>query len=551
MSSRAYQIGLNLLITVIFTYLIAAVTLLSGYMLSTWIFPISFILASIATCAWNRDITLNIRSGFASLTIIILSVVAATYIEDNSYDGNCYHQEIIARLMYGWNPYHEFNKATTDGFSISGISIWAMHYAKAIEISCASIGMLTGSVESGKAINIIIILASFFLIYGFAGSLLNKRNRLTILTIAIFSAGNPVGLTQLTTFYVDFTKYYLIVFIILQTYNIITCNKLRDYMLLCGITVFAIGIKFNIFFETGIALFAAIAWCAYHRLWSQAVKISLTGLFAFIIGTSIINYHPYITNYLSAGHPLFPLMGEDAHSGIITQAQEIETSEFYHGHGRVVNFIISIFSLQLPTYSGRVGGFGPLMPVMMVLSMICLIIHYRKLRVYRYIAIVTLLSCFLFDTSWWARFIPQLWLVPVIIAFGVTANIHTNISTVFSRTIIGCGLLSALLALGQGIRFSRGATMVRHKLYETIKTEPNLPVRVKYPSLQMANHFELEKIVWEEMPSDEPLDSANAVMWHHNDGNFPLIQLTPCQKLYLDSAAGRYTRHDSWSLIPQ
>lgn len=114
--------------------------------------------------------------------------------------------------------------------------------------------------------------------------------------------------------------------------------------------------------------------------------------------------------------------------------------------------------------------------------------------------------------------------------------------------LITCGLTSALISIGQAARFARGATMVRYKLYESIKTEPNRPVKVLRPSLQMANHFDKVGIKWQELPADQPLDSANTVLWHHYDENFPLIQLTANQKQYLDSAAGRFTRHDSWSL---
>lgn len=312
MNQRPYLTGLNLLMTLIFTYLLSAVTLLVGHSLSAWIFPASFIFASFAILAWCHNINLCIRTILTSLLIIILSLIAATILEDHSYDGNCYHQEIIARLMYGWNPYHEYYKSITDGFSIAKISIWAMHYAKAIEISCASVGMLTGAVESGKAINLIFIASSFLLTYGLLGEIFQASQHWLRLAIATISTANPVCMTQAPTFYIDYVKYYLLIFIIIQSYKIITTDKLREHLLLGGVILVGIGSKFNIFFETGLALMAVIAWCIYKSRWRISLKIIATGIISFVIGAFIIGYHPYVTNWITAGHPLYPLLGEGA-----------------------------------------------------------------------------------------------------------------------------------------------------------------------------------------------------------------------------------------------
>lgn len=539
-----YITGLILLITVILSYILPVIGMLAGGIMSPVYFPAAFIAASFICALWSHDIRQHICCEIIALTIITACVFACIHIEDYSYDGNCYHQEIIARLMNGWNPFHDYHKSTIDAFSIDEISVWAMHYAKAIEISAASIGATTGSVESGKAINLIIIAATFMMIYDTLKLMADSCGAKKLTTISLICCANPVGILQSTTFYTDYSKYYLIVFMLILITRIIIRKEHYDYLLLAGVTIYAIGTKFNIFFDCGLTLILAIAWCLYKKYIPTAVRLTAIGAISLVIGTVITGYHPYITNIITAGNPFYPLLGDEAFD-IMTG----NTSLIYHGHGRIWNFMVSLFTPSLPTYAGRAGGFGPLMPLLLILSIIILYLCRRSNSVIIYISAAALASCFIFDTSWWARYISQLWLVP---SMALIAPLHTQgpkqIKTLES-VLITATVLNIILASGQAARFTRGNTMVRHSLYEAIRSEPGASVMVLQPSLQMANHLERAGITWQEQDSTRPLDSINAVTWHQDGINFPILQLTANQKRKLDSIAGNHTKIDTWSLV--
>ena len=126
--------------------------------------------------------------------VLFFSLAIAAFFYDVSFDGQLYHQDAILRLVRGWNPLLE-----TGPTSYTKITDY---YPKAAWIIAASLQCATGSIESGKALNILLVIASFFIARRSlaATGLVPARGRTIVATLL---ALNPVSVCQLFSFMVD------------------------------------------------------------------------------------------------------------------------------------------------------------------------------------------------------------------------------------------------------------------------------------------------------------------------------------------------------------
>jgi hypothetical protein len=163
-----------------------------------------------------------------------------------------------------------------------------------------------------------------------------------------------------------------------------------------------------------------------------------------ILGGLVVGYTPYVsqfaTNLVTRGDPLYPTNWQ---SLIVLDYNS--PPNFIH-MGSWEKLLVSLFSkseapprnseLKIPfTFTlkeleafgapdARTGGFGPLFGGALVL-MVPLYAHlrwrYRERLFYVavFFVLITfiLISAFTNSEAWWARYVPQLWMVPVIIAF--------------------------------------------------------------------------------------------------------------------------------------
>ena len=341
------------------------------------------------------------RGVLAGICIILGAVALSALIPDYSYDGTLYHNEISIRLAEGWNPIYD---------PLPDTSLWTRHYAKGMELLAATIMGAFGSVETGKGINIILAASALLYLKTALDEWLPRRGNPLKWCIVLFSACNPQALAELTVPYNDLGTYYSLMWGILL---LLLWNRRRSRFLLCsllGITVVAISIKFTCAFHMTLLWLAAIIWTAFHRQWRRAAVLSLWFLAAAVAGFVLLGWHPYVTNLIHAGNPLYPLMG----SGQV-DIMSYNTPDIYEGHNRFYNFLLSnVPRLYLIGYDTRIDGFGPLFLPVLLLSIFIMACDRRNVPgVAWYIVIVTLASCFVFEQTWWPRYNMQLWLVPV------------------------------------------------------------------------------------------------------------------------------------------
>ncbi len=407
--------GITLLLTALLLYLYASVTLLLHHPITPWIFP----LAAASACALTPLFFIRHHPGenlrhlapgiMCALAIEALSIWLAGSFSDFSFDGNAYHQEIMAMLMQGWVPlegYHGKYEAL----------IFSLHYTQGFEMSEACIAMTFGSIETGKALNFIFFGAMAAITYGVVIRLVPK-SRLNAVLITALTALNPVVLGQIATFYIDYALYDFLVLSLLSVAMAFSAPYAPQRRAWWGlyflIILMSVGSKFNFAFYQALFGIILLIWCLATKQKERAwTVLDVSGIAA--ITALLLCIHPYITNWIDYGHPLYPLMGKNP-----VDIMTYNTPEEFLGRNRFINFIASLAGFEHPTYDARIGGFGPLIIPMLLL---CLwpLIKYRT-RIPGYIKLIILLilaGCFIFDTGWWARYVPYFWGIIPLTAFA-------------------------------------------------------------------------------------------------------------------------------------
>lgn len=516
--------GTSLTAGLVACYLICCLNFFLGGSLAGWpghlIFPLGMLCGFCFTRALfgpGRSACNSTRLWIElSVLIIIATAGVCVLLQDFSYDGNVYHQDTIAALMLGWNPFLDPMQP--------GLSLWAHHYAKGMEILSASAAVCFGNIEAGKCINLIMIAGPSLLFASTLYSILRTRigSRATAITsailIALAAALNPVGMSQSFTYYIDFPKYYLLLAAISLLVHLFRRDESQShrlpevltYALLSGVMVLAIDIKFNaapdMAFLVLTAFFIALGMKRKHL----AINILVAGFIAAIASTCIFGFHPYVTNIIHASHPLYPLMGSGA-----TDIMSANTPIEFQGADRFSNFAASYLNpdgdLKV-SYDERHGGFTPIMPLILLLSLAALVWRFRKFPVWLVASLgVVIASCFIFEQSWWARYMCQLWLFPIGVASALAAmSAPARAESLLARTI-------ALLCIAAGgITFVNSAyhsfifTQYRHDIY-SFQPDRNVPVANLTPAVELqlkANGFSPVK------SSEENLDSLGYVYFY-------------------------------------
>lgn len=504
--SKIASISYFLFFTAAFSFMLLALALICGIGNGPLIFPTAMVGAFaliVRINGWRKAV----MAGAWGLVIIALSVVISGILCDGSYDGNFYHQETVALLAQGWNPYDMADLQMTE-------TLWVRHYAIGIEMIASTIVTLTGSLEAGKAANLILTVSALGMVYAFLRRISTVKKRTTILaSVAII--GSPVVICQMTTYYIDWTKYIFDVILLLSIYGLAKRWNKLDALTAAAVIVLAVATKFNVWFEACLIIALACVWFAATRQWRTAFKLAGLGLASVIVGAALC-YHPYYHNYLIGGHIFYPLMGDNP-DDIMT-----ENTPTIFCHGRIVDFFRSMLSVSLPSADEREGGFGPLMaPMLIVSGWIVLKLRRSVNPAWIYALTATLLSCFIFEQSWWARYICQLWLVPAIaLALALTDNSLRWLRNV----LLAMMLVTAAVSIAFTGYLTARITIYRHHLYETAReSSPTLCVGVLPQTIM---HLRQHGIECKNIPATEIPEAYRSVKFYYHKTSYePAILL--------------------------
>lgn len=452
--------GMILFLSVAYIYIFAITGMICNIPISKGLFPSAFLLASVSTLCFTRA-GIFVKAVAISIAIWVICIVIGACFPDFSSDGNNYHQEIIFHLVNGWNLIYEDIRHPE-------VSLWTIHYAKAIEIVAAGIVKFTGILESGKAVNLILMSATALICYSAIGAVMPTVSRRKMILLIIILIGNPVCITQVLTYYIDYTIYCYVLLTIASV--IVICEKQRvlpGTIILIGTIFLAAGTKFNAFFIEGLTVLCISGWLWYRRNYKVLRLVLIVSFLSAVIGGCVLGFHPYLTNWINAGHPLYPLLGAGS-----VDIMTFNTPELYTGHNRFINFMLSIFGgLSMPNYDTRICGFGPTFSVLFLMAVIWWIYSIyrsRRITVRAYIVIVTLCSCFIFEQSWWARYIPQLWLLIPLTLMDCWESQKKGIK-IFEWTFGSLAFVSILVYSVFALLLSIEYRQYRQTLYEVLE----------------------------------------------------------------------------------
>jgi len=357
--------------------------------------------------------------------VFVLSLAVARFFYDVSFDGQLYHQDSILRLVGGWNPLLETGPSWHEKVT--------EHYPKAGWIIAASLQCATANIETGKALNTLLLVASFFVARRALATteIVPARGRTLV---ALLVALNPVSIYQLFSFMADGCLASLLVILVGQMIILVRDPSRRDAVQL-GIAAVLLGnVKY-----TGLVylLVLGVPWLLFF-LWKRrdlAKSVLLSaGIVAFLT-VFLLGYNPYVVNMVHHGDPLYPMLSDE---GRDFQAGQV-SDEFYR-KGRLEKFALSLFAesrnsikdppvLKVPfsvrsgealaftTWDARFAGWGPLFSGAIAISIVMMAFLWRRrpdaFRIGMIVAVWLLFSVFVFPEPWWARFVPQLWFLPV------------------------------------------------------------------------------------------------------------------------------------------
>ncbi len=440
----SFILGSSVIVLIAAILLISSLLFTAGHPLSPFSFWLALAVTAIA--AWlmcshylpdRRWLALiGILAVLAAIFLLGISVSGKVF--DLSWDGQAYHQEAIIQLANGWNPFHDQPLPMASG-------IWTNHYAKGPWIASASLYILTRHIEQGKVFNILLIVSSFFLCWP-ALSAHYKRGAPEPLLFSVLAACNPIAILQSLTFYIDGQLSSMLIIILSLLYLII---KNPDDVFLALALLLSVIIAVNIKF-TALAYILALGLPVLLYLFlvkdGRPFKPIASSLgIGLIAGLLFVGFNPYVTNTARNGNPFYPLAGLHA-VDIMTANSPAD----FQTRNRFEKLFISTFS-QTEDASGpqpahwkwpftvnkeelkaiwqdtRIAGFGPLFGGAVILSLFLLAtawpLNREKTLVYSCIGSLIVCSALVNPEAWWARYVPQLWLLPVLCAMlGLALN---------------------------------------------------------------------------------------------------------------------------------
>lgn len=438
----AEAVGTGLVLFEFVTTAVVVAQLTCGSAPRAWAVPAGALAAVAGVVAALRATgTLSRRRGAAAMLLLAMTVTmagaGALWFIDTTWDGQEYHQEAVLQIAAGWNPVvSSLTPAQTPQWR------WLNHYALGAELSGCPLVSLSGRIEAMKFFNFTVIGGAFAL--AFAALLAVGLRGGMALVLAGIAAFNPVSVCQVTGTYVDGR---------LSSYCVVACAAavlLMQRMSFMRMVVWATSLALLVmvkFTGVGYAVLAALALAAAAWILRGAARAGAA--FAWSVAVVFVAFfllgsHPYVSNWRSHGHPFYPVRGDGAvdimsHNsprsfaarnrltklGISLMAETAQADAMNGVEPELkVPFFVSMSELRVARDPDpRMAGWGPLFSGVLLLVVPCGVVLWRRdRRAALRAACLTgaILVCGIANPeAWWARYFPQLSLVPVVVAAGL------------------------------------------------------------------------------------------------------------------------------------
>jgi hypothetical protein len=443
-SNTWFLTGFGLVNTVVFSFMVLSLGFIMGFRLSFWQFPLALVLSTVVNYfAARHFFPTNSEKVFLRTTLITWLIIAGSifisvFFYDISSDGQMYHMESAIQMESGWNPFKtelplSFNQA-----------IWLNHYGKGVEDPQAAIYAVTNRIETTKSTNFMMLAASFCLSMSFLLRL-NRFSRRKTLLISILLAFNPVTFYQLLNTYVDGQMCsFILCFIVLAGLIYMDANR-YFLILLSSILIILINIKFTALVFAAIFTAGMLLVFLISKRRMAFKRSFLVAAVSAVFAIGVVGYFPYMINvvrYHDILYPGLPVLKSEALKFTPPRIRDKnQVSKFFvsffsptdnmhmlsYNHDPIINSKIpftfsktDIFNASKP-YVALMGGMGPFFSGIFISSVLIFGYWFWRLRDRKsaipllLLAGILLFSVLIISESWYVRYVPQLWFIPIIL----------------------------------------------------------------------------------------------------------------------------------------
>ena len=403
-----------------------------GRALSAWDLLAGLVASALVSAGGAR------RRGAATLlgclAVLAAATAAAPLRYDTSYDGQSYHQQAVIALARGWNPVRSARAPAT--FETAP---FVTHMAKGAWVVEAAVYRLTHRLETGKMLHLVLATAALLAVWA-ALRATPGLPPMAAAAAALLAAVTPVVAVQAFTFYVD--GLVASSFTVLLALGALVAARGATWPRRAGMaaaTLVLVNAKL-----TGVP-YAALLWLA-AALAAGALRGGRAGLHVAtagavaLVAALLVGYSPYVTNTVLEGHPFHPAAGPRSHD-LVRDSRPPSFARM----GRAERLARSLLAVSSPDASRdaqlkvpftivgdeatkfhapdvRLGGFGPLFSGALLAAAGAVLLASRRTAVRAVAVSVALLATVLVTAEgWWARFAPQLWLLPLALALAPLA----------------------------------------------------------------------------------------------------------------------------------
>jgi hypothetical protein len=421
---------------------------------------------------------------------VLLAMVVPSFLYNVGWDGVTYHSEAILNLLHGVNPiYKEFE---------GNYPIWTNYYPKTEWYFAAAMDGTFGRLEMGKAYNIFLIYACG--IYSWRFFRVLRLDRSASLLLAATAALNPIAASQVVSFYVDGAMASLLTMLVMSSVSLFRRPNRFDRTIFVAVSAAAVTTKYTgaAYVCVTIALvLMAQALIPLHDNWRArfgAIRSMLATTAILGMAVLLLGFSPYVTNVLKGRSPLYPVAGAD--KVVVVSAGDSGPSEFFRpNRNRFQNFAASFlaasseahgvesprskipFTVHLAEIRAstnpdlRMAGWGVLFSGVFFASL-GLYLYARGWRLFPEISFAILLALatsFSNPYGWWARYVPQIALVPILLlvpCFLSRPIVIKHLAKVIVVLILFNSLLLAVSATESASRGTWRANRSLENIYE-------------------------------------------------------------------------------------
>jgi hypothetical protein len=487
-----------------FTWAICAIGFLFGASIGRWQGGCGLALAALIVWAQQP----HARARWLSLSLLIALLFAALLISaltvDSGYDGWSYHQPGVIALSHGWNPIAQpvfanwwapFGRSI--GYPANGPAIdnlWTSVYPKAFWILGAQAVAWGLPLDSGKYPGLLLIYVAA--LTALRALRLRGVPNAWAYALSSLAALNPICIVQATTFYIDGALGSCLAILIFSLISYDLTQSRRDLVLaLCAVLI-ACNLKYTGPVYTALIALPFTVWWLRKRRWA-ARELQICAIAALVLLASSVN--PYFTNLKQYGSPIYPMGAWDLEENQMSAGFLDESSltrlmislSFSNLADRPTadpasderNFSSPLQSRGLAEFKKfgstadlRIGGFGPFFGLTLLLSLFAAALLTRapvSVTGFALVALGTLLSILVNPHMWWARFVPQMWLLPVLVAAAAVAGRSRMARTLALVMALLMGVTSLIAVIGRASSSYLVTQSYRHD-FEDIGTTPLL-----------------------------------------------------------------------------